>query len=356
MVIRIRTDVATLAQSRFATSPAFEIIATLRGRESSSLPHVRRWYARARARLDAGTLDLLHGLVPADNPYVPDFLTPQPQQPRETVERMVAAIAATPAEDLASELDHMFTGRPIPSGFAEAMGGEAKVRRWRRRPSPQVTRLLAAGENTFAKETAVAMGRFFDAAIAEDWTRVTAVLEADIAYRAEVTSGRGIATTLATFGPDLQWDGRHLSYPSRFEVTVDWARDGLLFVPCAGHTEPILFRIEPPRSLSTPAVAAMLMYAARGTGSLWRPPRPVDYASRLGGLLGATRLHILRSLDESRTTLVLSRLGGHAPATISYHLGVLQRSGLVAARRRGREVHYRRTPLGDALLRGELEG
>jgi DNA-binding transcriptional ArsR family regulator len=348
MVIRIQTDVATLARSRFATSPAFEIVATLRQRESSTLPHARRWYARARARLDAGTLELLHAVVPPDNPYVPDFLTPQPQQPRETVAGMVAAIAKTPAEEVATQLDHLFTGRTVPRRYADAMGGEANVRRWRRPPPSKVERVLAAGETAFADETAAAMERFFDAAIAEDWAQVTAVLEADIAYRSEVTSSRGIAAMLGTFGPDLQWDGRRLTYPSRFDVTIDWAGDGLLFMPCAGHTEPILFTIYPERS-------PIVMYAARGTGSLWARPRPVDHGSRLGDLLGATRLNILLSLDEALTTSVLSRIEGHTPATVSYHLGVLRRSGLVATQRRGREVHYRRTSLGDALLTGELD-
>jgi DNA-binding transcriptional ArsR family regulator len=346
MAIRIETDVAALSRSRFATSPAFDIVATLRGRQSSGLRHARHWYGRAHARLDAWTMDLLHALVPADNPYVPDFLTPQPRQPRETRDGMVAAIATTPVEEVASQLDHLFTDRPVHSSLARAMGGEASYRRWRRRPTPEVQALLDAGDRVVATEAAAAMGRFFDAALAEDWPRIAAVLDSDIAYRSQTIASQGIAAMLQTFGPDLRWDGERLSYPSRFDVTVDWADGGLVFVPCAAHVEPILFRIEEPHS-------PLVMYAARGTATLWEVPLEDD-GEQLRELLGATRLGILRHVEVPQTTAALTQVDGHAAGTISYHLGVLRRAGLVTSRRSGRGVLYRRTLLGDALLAGTL--
>lgn len=347
MGIRIETDVSTLARSRFAISPAFDIVATLRGRQSSALRHPRHWYGRAHARLDAWTMDLLNALVPADTPYVPDFLTPQPRQPRETRDGMVAAIASTPTAEVTSQLDHLFTGRQVQASFARAMGGEAAYRRWRRRPSPQVQELLDAGDEVVAVEAAAAMGRFFDAALADDWPRVAAVLDADIAYRSEVTARQGIAATLDTFGSDLHWNGERLSYPSRFDVTVDWADDGLVFVPCAAHVEPILFRIDPPHS-------PLVMYAARGTATLWNPPELNGQGEQLRELLGGTRLSLLRHLGTPHTTAALAQVDGHATATVSYHLGVLRRAGLATRRRSGRSVVYRRTALGEALLAGEL--
>ncbi|WP_432477339.1 ArsR/SmtB family transcription factor [Nocardioides sp. GXQ0305] len=349
MAIRIETDAGALARSRFATSPAFDIVATLRGRQSSGLRHARHWYGRAHARLDAATMELLHALVPADHPYVPDFLTPQPGQPRETRDGVVAAVAATPVDEVASQLDHLFDGRPVHQGFADAMGGEATYRRWRRRPPPHVQELLDAGEGVVAVEAAAAMGRFFDAALAEDWPAIAAVLETDIAYRSEVTTSQGIAAMLDTFGSDLRWDGERVSYPSRFEVTVDWAGDGLVFVPCAAHVEPILFRIDRPHS-------PLVMYAARGTAALWNPTPLHAHGAQLRELLGATRLNILRHVGIPHTTAALAAEDGHAPATISYHLGVLRRAGLVTSQRSGHGVLYRRTALGDALLDGELPG
>jgi DNA-binding transcriptional ArsR family regulator len=348
MAIRIPMDVATLSRSRFATSPAFEVVATLRGRHSASLPeHARRWHSRASARLDAGTVALLHALVPTDHSYVPDFLTPHPGQPRETPERMAEAIAATSPDEIARELDFSVAGRPIHPEFVATFGDEKRYRRWRRPAPPILADLIDAGEATLAREAAGAFGRFFDAAIAEDWPQVTAVLEADIAHRSEITAARGLSAMLGTLGADLSWDGGQLTLERPFAVLVDWADDGLLFSPCTAHSGPILFVAERPR---TPT----LTYAARGSAELGGRPSDRNRGAALSELISATRLSILRLIDEPQTTLTLSRLDGHAPATISHHLGVLQRSGLVTSRRSGRGVLYRRTALGEALLTGEI--
>lgn len=100
----------------------------------------------------------------------------------------------------------------------------------------------------------------------------------------------------------------------------------------------------------------MLTYAARGTAMLWSPPPSrVDNGEAVGDIIGATRVGILRHLgDDPRTTHELSGLLPQSSGTISYHLGVLRRSGLVTGRRSGRGVVYRSTALGDALLDGEL--
>lgn len=287
MAIRIPMDVATLSRSRFATSPALEIVAALRGRNSVSLPeHARRWHARALARLDAGTVALLHALVPTDHPYVPDFLTPHPALPRETPERMVEAIATTPPPAVARELDFSLTGRPLHPEFVETFGDEKRYRRWRR-PAPRILAdLIEAGEATVAREAASAFGRFFDAAIAEEWPHVTAVLDADIAHRSELIAARGLDAMLGTLGPGLSWDGRRLTLERPFDLLVDWAEDGLLLTPCSAHTGAILFAAERPR---TPT----LTYAARGSAELGVRPRDLDRAAHLSELITATRLSIL---------------------------------------------------------------
>ncbi|MFF5297055.1 ArsR/SmtB family transcription factor [Paractinoplanes globisporus] len=349
MAIRIETDARTLSRSRFATSPAVEIISTLQARRGPAQAHVRRWYAQALARLDTWTLDLLHALVPTpmEHRYVPDFLTPHPQRSRETRDGMVEAIASNPREEVASQLDFAFDGRPVRPEFADGFANERAYRRWRRRPAPLLQELFDAGEATLLEEAAAAMGRFFDAAIADQWAQVGAVLDADVAFRAETMSTHGIAAMLATLDEALAWDGRTLSLPRPFDAVVDWADDGVLFIPCTAHSGPILYAAERPR---TPA----LTYAARGTGILWSEPQQVDHTAGLGELIGSTRLSLLRLLDDPRTTQDLSLLDGHQAPTVSYHLHLLSRSGLVTGRRSGRGVVYRRTALGDALLRGAL--
>jgi DNA-binding transcriptional ArsR family regulator len=70
-------------------------------------------------------------------------------------------------------------------------------------------------------------------------------------------------------------------------------------------------------------------------------------------LADPTRREVLRSL-ASRQDLTASRLAGELPMTrqaVAKHLSALQRAGLVAAHREGRETRYVLTPapLGDAM-------
>jgi DNA-binding transcriptional ArsR family regulator len=260
---------------------------------------------------------------------------------------MVEAIATTPVAEISYQLDFAFDGRPVHPEFAEGFGAEAAYLQWRRRPPPLLRELFDAGEQALAEVAAQAVGRFFDVAIAEQWPQVTAVLEADIAHRAELMATHGIAAMFTSLDADLGWDGRVLSLPRPFDALVDWAEGGVLLIPCTAHTGGIQYAAERPR---TPA----LTYAARGTAPLWSTHRPVEPADHLAELIGGTRLKLLQLVDQPRTTNDLSELDGHAPATVSYHLGLLLRSGLVTSQRSGRGVLYRRTALGDTLLRGEL--
>lgn len=63
------------------------------------------------------------------------------------------------------------------------------------------------------------------------------------------------------------------------------------------------------------------------------------------------RLDIVRRLAgcDQRCVCDLLRDCGVAPNLLSYHLGVLRKAGLIAAKRRGRWVDYRLVP--DALER-----
>ena len=77
-----------------------------------------------------------------------------------------------------------------------------------------------------------------------------------------------------------------------------------------------------------------------------RPPGSVtDGVARL---IGPNRVRVLRLLSEPRSTTQLAALTGLPPGAVSTHLRVLEAEA-VLRRRAGREVLYRRTPLGDGL-------
>ncbi|MBT2511345.1 winged helix-turn-helix transcriptional regulator, partial [Streptomyces sp. ISL-98] len=80
------------------------------------------------------------------------------------------------------------------------------------------------------------------------------------------------------------------------------------------------------------------------------PSSPAYTASpELARLLGPTRAGLLTALATPASTSELAARHYLSPATVSYHLGVLRRSGLVTPIRDGRYVLYRRTAQGTHL-------
>jgi DNA-binding transcriptional ArsR family regulator len=71
--------------------------------------------------------------------------------------------------------------------------------------------------------------------------------------------------------------------------------------------------------------------------------------------MGRTRARVLRATASPMTTSLLAAVSGMSMATVSEHLAVLRDSGLVSSDRHGREVHYRATRVGWALIEANPE-
>jgi DNA-binding transcriptional ArsR family regulator len=89
-------------------------------------------------------------------------------------------------------------------------------------------------------------------------------------------------------------------------------------------------------------------YQARGTAELWAPSEEVD--DRLNLLLGHGRATVLRALERPATTTELARRLSYAPSTVSAHLDVLARAGLVDRHRVRRSVFYGLNDTGSSLV------
>ncbi|MFF7244657.1 ArsR/SmtB family transcription factor [Embleya sp. NPDC008237] len=72
----------------------------------------------------------------------------------------------------------------------------------------------------------------------------------------------------------------------------------------------------------------------------------------LVSLVGAPEAGLLAALEEPLPTVELARRLRVTPSAVSQHLRVLYATGLVARARAGRQVLYRRSPLGDELVGG----
>ncbi|BCL17350.1 helix-turn-helix domain-containing protein [Micromonospora sagamiensis] len=321
-MIDVRLDASALAQVRLSVSPAFEAIAWLR-LAANGRHHPVYGDPGPAARLalrDRDVALVAQTLLPGGNGgYTLDLLTPKPWigPVASILDRQLGVMTETPPDVVAYQL--------CPGRFPVG-----------RMPVDVRT---AMEDGTFAGRAADGLLRFWRTVFAELWPGVRSTLETDLAARATVIGAAGIGRMLGTLHRDLDWTGSHLSVgTTAYQEIFDL--DGAELVLC-------------PTAVGWPQLAAqccdpsdaVLVYPANGLV----PTRPAP-DSGLPELVGSSRAAILRDLGVARSTHELSTRWRLAPATVSYHLGVLLRSGLVSRRRDRRVVFYHRTEQGDAVL------
>jgi DNA-binding transcriptional ArsR family regulator len=324
-VIAYRFGPEDLGRVRFATSPLFEIAASLdvlRDPERHGM-HAP-WVAAARERLAGLDLALLEAVAPPDTGYRPDFIHPPPSRPRGGFASELARVAATPPAQVARDLAWAYEDREVPAAG----------------------RVLLDDPERGMRELVEVMTAYWRRAIEPHWPAIRATLEADIAYRAGRLAAGGPLAAFADLHPDVAWRDGALNVERPYEFEVDLAGRGLLLVPVAFAWPQLWPMIDPPW---TPAV----VYAPRGIATLWAPQERTPDA--LDDLLGRRRAAILAGLAAPATTQELARRLAASPAGVSEHLAVLRRAGLVAGRRDGRGVRYARTAAGDALVRATAD-
>jgi DNA-binding transcriptional ArsR family regulator len=318
-MIRFEFGVEDLARARFAISPMLELVSGLRvirdpGHAAMHVPWVRAAVPIAR-RLRLATV---FALAPPTG-FVPDFLTPPPTSPVVSFEDELERVRRTDAEQIRADVRAALAGR---------------------RPSGRVRELLDDPVAGLAALTD-ALERFWHEALADHWPRIRALLEADIAHRAQRLTTGGPVDLFADLHPDVTWIGGHL------EVAVPWAGEvdlrgrSLVLVPSALHWWRPACIVDAPWQPT-------LVYPARGLALLWQASRRVDGA--LGAVVGRTRATLLAALDAPRSTTELASALGLSAGGVSAHLTALRNAGLVSSTRHGHSVLYARTPIADQLL------
>ncbi|MFE0020446.1 DUF5937 family protein [Amycolatopsis sp. NPDC059021] len=299
---------------RFAISPldetmgAMQTLLGVRG-HPSHLPWLRE-SARKLGRLPIAEL----AAVMSARHYITDFLAPPPQDPATTAEVQLAEIRRTLPAQVALELAKVDSDL---SALPE---------------DPATARDLLADQLELA----------WTELVEPHWPRMRRLLVADIEERSRQLSEHGIAGMLADLHGRVRLSGDVLMIEMRERSRVRLDRRGLLLIPGVFAWPSVgVITMEPWQ----PA----LLYPARGVAELWaRPSRP---PAALSGVLGRTKAALLVALDRPASTKDLAASLGLAPGTVSEHLTALRAAGLLETARRGREVRYRRTELGDALLR-----
>jgi DNA-binding transcriptional ArsR family regulator len=330
-VIPVRLSAADFRQMRFAYSPLAEVAESLHLLSSGRGHHVHQgWLATVGNELSKVDRPLLSALVPP-RPVIADFLYAGVSDTNTTIDDQLRLLSETPLADLARDVEEVWPAEPVPdplrSVLSDSSGGPHRI--------------------------ADALFTYWSVAIEPYWPSMRAALSDDVANRgSDLTKG----------GVRLMLSGLHES------VTV--ADDTMLLPACATPTPPdeglsacqlladasvvlvpsvfIWPRVVFATNTTGPCT---LMYAARGVGRLWsQEQRQPTMEDPLAALLGRSRAAILASLSIPMSTKELALKLRQSPPSVSQHLSVLRRNGLLRSWRAGRSVLYRRTELADSIV------
>jgi DNA-binding transcriptional ArsR family regulator len=322
-VVRFVFSLEDLARTRFAISPIGELVASLLAlRDPAHAALHVPWLRSVSGRLSGLALEQAVALTPPRG-FTPDFLAPVPAGPLGDIADDLAALRATPTEQVLADM------RLFASQHAR---GPQIAAPWLADPARELARLADLLE------------AYWERALAPVWPRVRAFLEGDVVHRARSLANGGPRALFGDLGSGVAWHEPHLEVEVPLhDATFDLGGEGLLLVPSAFHgTRPQVIDRRPWQPT--------IVYPARGVATLWD-----DAASApdgLGRLLGTTRAEVLANLDAPRSTTELAARLSLSAATASHHVTALRDAGLATGRRSGRAVLYVRTPLGDALVAG----
>jgi DNA-binding transcriptional ArsR family regulator len=261
-------------------------------------------------------------VVPARG-LIGDFLLGGAVDPTTTIEQQLRLVADLPPDYLAAEIEAVWQDEPVP---------------------PRARELVAQGA-AGPRCLADALRRYWSVALEPHWHTIRAVLDDDVAHRAtELTKG-GVGAMLADLAPEVSLRGEVLRIEKRLgDQEEDLSGMGLLLVPSVFVWPNVVFAMSPPGPPT-------LTYPARGVGNLWgRHGEEVAGENALGALLGRSRAEIVVALALPHSTTELSLALGQSPSSVSQHLSVLRRCGLVRSWRSGRSVLYERTDLATSIV------
>lgn len=323
-MLELEFTAADLARTRFALSPLWEVVASVRVlKRPAEHPLLRPWSEFAAPALAASGADweLLSALVPVPTRRLPGFVCPPP---------------STPVPDLGVELATLRATAP-----QEVRAGVELL------PGPPTAALAALHEHPERELGRLADGiaHYWEVALAPHWPRIRSLLEADVLHRAARLAEGGTQRLFDDLDPQVSWDEGTLRLAHRHASGVrTLGGRGLLLVPSA-FIWPRIF------SVTRPGGQPALRYPPRAIGTLWQP-RVSTPSEALAGVLGASRARLLAELETPVSTTELARRTGLSAGGVSQHLSRLRAAGLVAPHRSGHRVLYARTVRGQALLTG----
>lgn len=313
-----------VAATRFVISPLWETVSSrwaVRSpeRHALHLPWTKRARLLDRRRDLAPHVRALDAVI-RPGAWMPDFISPQPGSPLARIEDELEAVRGTSYGVVRAHLAATTTKLPLTAD-GQALHDD---------PATHLPRLVDA------------LACWWREAVAPDWARMQALLEADIGYRARTLADRGPGALFESLHPNLHWREERLEQDYPNDLRLDLGGGGLPLMPS-------VFLDGPPVTNISAGSPVWMIYSARAVGTLWERPGQREPGS-LGRLLGPSRARLLAMLDAPHTTTRLATRSGLTPGGVSSHLAVLVDAGLATRNRQGREVVYLLTDAGRVLL------
>lgn len=313
-MIQIRLGPGDALHIRFAVSPLWETLAAVRAATVGPMPAAMRPWRRLVPHPQTPLLTA----VQTGSRYTPDFLTPPPAAGERSIDVELALVAATPLPVVADELQ--------------------RAREAGARVAPQSPAEILA-------QAVSEMRHAWEVLLAPHWARLHRVLATDVDHRSRRLVGGGLAALMADLHPSVELTGEELRVRGPVRDRRDLQGEGIVLMPSLfGGVRPLVVLDQP--------YQPTLIYPARGIGEAFT--RQVAPADALVRLLGLGRAEVLAALDEPGGTGDVGYRVVRAVSTVSQHLHVLHRAGLVERRRIGKTSRWQRTDLGDALVAGRL--
>lgn len=322
-VVRLPLTPTDVGHLRFASSPLTEVAHSLRVLASGRVPKIHQeWLASLRGGLPGVDLELLQGVVAARS-CVADFFHDGLNDGRTTIDDQLGRVAAMPQGRLVESMELVWRGAKLPG------------------PVEQLLRRGEAAPRCLADELA----RYWAVALAPHWTAMRSLFDGDVAFRTMRLIRGGVGAMLADLEPAVTVHGELMTIRTSAEIRDGLTTGSVVLIPS-------VFTWPEVRFVPGSDGLACLTYPARALGTQW-PAGSADAA--LGTLLGRSRALMLAALERPASTSDLAEVVGESGRTVSQHLVVLKRNGLVYSRRAGRSVLHQRTELATSMVATRAE-
>jgi hypothetical protein len=319
MVVKYELSGMDLGEVRFAISPINEVTLSLRVlRDPGRFPIHLRWLKATQPTLAGLDVEMLLALTNRDF-WTPDFLTPTPRTPLTRFEDEIDLVASAGAHVISIDVAEVHPDRATRP--AAVSGRSDRVRR----------RIVRA------------LHDYWEACFAPYWPRMRSVLEADVEHRGRVIAQSGLSVMFADLALNVRLtdDVAEVTPLTGRSFRRSTAGDGLTLLPS-------LFGRRAFTPIS-PAQPPLISYPARGVGTLWESAR-ITAPGALTDLIGGPA-RLLGALDSPASSTELAFRLDVTTSAINQHLRALRSGGLLNSTRHDRSVLYRRSDLGDQLIR-----